>query len=754
MRITHWFKYFYHSRLGLPLLLPLILMPLCTQLSIRLWMADGYVYLIYLPLAMLVAMLLVYDWAAFPGIALGLASYYFFRYNLLTASVIVAVFLTVLMLCWAGYRLHSRQRWGVDYGEFRMMSVRLFWLAFMTPTLFVFTMHVMTLLGLTPFNHSVFSRSALSLHTLLNYQSVLLSCLVMIQLCYFVIRSIRKPAFISLLARRAVRQMATGVSKAELTLWAGLLIFLLGVQLQFEQADENLLNTDYGLPLFLPLMLWSAVRFGYLITSLSWAMLLLCIYQLRDRFLSPETDPHHLAVISVNMLVFTLTILLMASISTRQRFALARVKRASLSDPVFRLPNLRALAQDLAESPRSTLCFLSIPDLDRLSRTYGLQMRIQYKRSLAIHLMPELQPGEDVYQLPGFDLVMRLNYDHHVERIENVAVRLKDYQLSWDGLPIHPAVGLSYCSVRPPVNHLHELLGELSAMAEVSLRSGVAENLQQRRGQTAQRQVAEKIALLNDTQTALKHGGFQLMVQKIAGVRGDDYYEIRPQMADRYGGWVEYSRLIPVINEFGLTWEADRQVIMMALAFIQRHREKLPGVRFAIRLFASSLCRPQLARELQVFMQEYGVEPWQLIIEVEESPMLTDYSWGNRSITQLRHLGCRLAINNFGSGYASYNQLEEVQMDMLKISPTFVSNMLSSSLNYQIIESICMIARLKRMQVIASGVESEEAERLLRLLGVDYLQGDFISQPCALQDLCESVEPIPPTKPDEDPSPQ
>lgn len=723
MTITARLNRFRQSPWGLALVLPVILMPLATQLSVRLWMLDGYVYLIYLPLAVMIALLLVYDWLAFPGIALGLSVYYFNRYAPVPAAVITSVWLTALLSGWAGYRLQVKRRWGVNYGELRLMPERLFWLVLVIPSLFVFMMQALATAGVVPLRGSIFSWEALSLHTLLNLQSVLLASVTMVPVCYLVIRSLRSTGYLRLVFLRLRQQLSPEVSRTEFFIWVFLLAFLLTMLLQVKMSRHNLLSTDYGLPLILPLMLWAAMRFGYLFTGFIWSLLLIMLYQLRDRFLHPETGPYQLAVISANLLVFSLSLLLMAAITTRQRRTLARAKAAALNDPVINLPNLRALSIALAESPRSTLCFLTIPELDRLSRIYGLRLRIQYKRNLASHVRPELQPGEDVYQLPGFDLVVRLEGGSQLARIESIAARLKDYCLSWDGLPVHPAIGVSYCSIEPPVNHLYELLGELSGMAEISLASGVTENLQQNFTQPVQSRIGRKIELLNDVQQALKADGFQLMTQRVCGVRGDDYHYVWLALENSYGEPVPPEAFFPIVNEFGLTWELDSWRLRRALAFIDASRNTLPGIRIALDLCTVSLCRPGLAKTIQELLQSYGVEPWQLIINVEESPMLTLHGGGHRAVSQLRHLGCRIAISDFGQGYGSYALLKEIEADMLTINGNFVRNMLNNSLDYQIIESTCVIARLKKMQIVAADVASTEADTLLRKLGVDYLQG-------------------------------
>ncbi|MTD28571.1 sensor domain-containing phosphodiesterase [Erwinia sorbitola] len=723
---------------GLPMLLSLLLLPLASSLSFRLWIPGGYVYLIYLPLAMMIAMLMVFDWAALPGIFAALCLHYFQRYTGVQAMMIISIFMTTLVLCWWGYRSQEKSRWCISFGNLYQVSERLFWLAFAMPTLFIILNQLVMLSDILPEENSIFVPDSSSMHALLNYQSTLLAALALVPLCYFSIRIFCNPRFLFILIFRCKRQFSPTVTLREWLIWMALLIASLMMLTQLISTPDNLVATEYGVPILLPLMLWAALRFGYIFTTLCWGMLLLVLYQFHKFFISSAIEPHGLAIISANLLAFTLTILLMSDICTRQRRLLAKAREMAMTDPVIGLPNLRALTRDLVASSESALCFLRIPDLDRLSRTYGLQLRIQYKRSLAVHLQPCLLAGEDIYQLPGFDLVLRLNTAAHQSRIEGIEVRLKDYHLSWDGLPIHPDVGISYCTITAPVVHLYELLGEMSAMAEMSLRSGHAENMQRPQSVPVQRQITGKLEILHDIQQALLRGGFRLMTQRIRGVRGNDYHEILLEMVTVQGERIKPSQFMPVVREFGLTWEVDRLMLDQALEFIHFHRETFPGIRLAVNFFAATLCRPQFVEEIASRLNENDIEAWQLIIAVEESAILSDHSWGYRTIAQLRHIGCRVAIDDFGNGYSSYARLKMIQADILKIDGSFIQNMQNNSLDYQIIQSICAMARLKRMQVVAEGVDTEEMAVELRKLGVDYLQGRIAGLPVSLNDLAST----------------
>ncbi len=105
------------------------------------------------------------------------------------------------------------------------------------------------------------------------------------------------------------------------------------------------------------------------------------------------------------------------------------------------------------------------------------------------------------------------------------------------------------------------------------------------------------------------------------------------------------------------------------------------------------------------------------------------------TLSRLRAMGCRIAIDDFGTGYASYARLKSINADILKIDGSFIRNIVTSSLDYQIVESMCHLARMKNMQVVAEYVESEEIKNVACSLGIDYLQGYVIGKPQPLESL-------------------
>jgi EAL domain-containing protein (putative c-di-GMP-specific phosphodiesterase class I) len=208
-------------------------------------------------------------------------------------------------------------------------------------------------------------------------------------------------------------------------------------------------------------------------------------------------------------------------------------------------------------------------------------------------------------------------------------------------------------------------------------------------------------------------------------------------MLDDDNNIVPPSEFMPVIHEFGLAYQLDLWVLRHTLEFMDQNREALPSARFAVNLSPSSLCRPSLCQDVRDMLQQYQVEPYQLVLEVTESHLVQDVKYAKSSLKELRQLGCRIALDDFGTGYATYDRLKELHVDTLKIDGSFVRGMLTNKVDYQIISSICKVALMQRLSIVAEYVETAEQRDVLKSLGVDYMQGYFIGRPQLLSSLVQ-----------------
>lgn len=719
---------------GFPLIWGLFLIPFAGWLSPRIMLPEGKVYLLYLPLTACMALLMVYDWRALPGITLAIMLRYGLRLGLESGMLVMLLYLFCLSLCWLGYRSQTQRRWCAAPGVPALVKARLIWLVVLPALLFVFGLKLLVGLAQLPDELGMMSGESSHLLALVNFQALLLGSLSAMPLFYFMLRILNKPGFVLTLWRRFGREMAPNADKKELVLWLSVLGTMVALLCHQAKSASPLLLGGYGLILLLPVMLYGAMRFGYQFICIIWSATLLVLFFNYPGYTQRENLLLNLAVISSMMVVFTLCIYLMSALNTRQRLSHARAQSASLQDPVIGLPNLRALKRDLAQSPPSTLCFLRVSELDLLTRNYGMQLRIRFKQQLAALLHQVLAPGEGGYHLPGYDLLLRVDAEDSEAKVAEIYRALEKFRLVWNGLPLHPPLGLGFCSVVSDFEHLYLLLGELSSLAEVSLTSGKPESVQNG-GHLVQEEVKRKVALLHGVQHSLDNDGFILMAQPIVGLRGDRYHEILLRMRDARGEIISPNDFLPVAHEFGLSYRVDIWVLRNTLKFMDRHRAELPSARFAINLSPSSLCRPMLCHDVNNLLQQNRIEPYQLTLEVTESHLLQDTDYARANLQALREMGCRIALDDFGTGYASYDRLKILPVDMLKIDGGFVRDMLTNSVDFQVIASICKVARMKRLTIVAEYVESMEQLLALKGVGVDYMQGYFIGEPQPLAAL-------------------
>ncbi len=726
-----------HKWWGLPIFCALVLIPLSSSLSPIIFLPEGRTYLIYMPLATCVALLMVFDWAAFPGIVLTLFLRYYLRVGAEMGTLMTVIYFTSLFLAWLGYRWQAGSRWSAPLGLMNQAWVRVGWLLIFLTFFFIIVLQIVVESGLLPEYLGMATRDFMTLRTLINLQAMILGILLNSHLIYLIIRIIRRPRYWRVLRMMLRKQCAPGVKPAEMVLWfivLGTMVALLCIQ-GLSEPFMKILLSDYTLTLLFPVLLFGALRYGYYFISIVWTITLTILFHYYQGFISDTNFVHNLVFVSALMLVYTITLLLMAVISSRQRLLMKKFKAAALQDPVFALPNLRAFNRDLAIYPRSLLCFVRVSDMDVLSRNYGMQLRIQFKQQLAMGLKPYLQPGEKVYHLPGYDLVLRLNSEDVEGKLQQLYEYVEDFRLIWNGLPLHPNIGLSYCTVYSPVEHLPILLGELSGIAEVSLTTGKPESNKSDHSQV-QLEIREKVDMLHKIQRALDDDRFVLMAQPISGVRGDNYYEILLRMFDgAQENLVMPDKFLPVVHEFGLSYQLDMWVLRHTLMFINANRSRLPSLRFAVNFTPSTLCRPTFTRDFKTLMAEFEVEPFQIVLEVTESHLLQDVKYADSAMRELRNYGCRIAIDDFGTGYASYGCLKAIQADIIKIDGSFVRNMLTNSLDGYIVQSICQVARMKHLSIVAEYVETEEQKAALHALGVDYMQGYLVGKPEPLASL-------------------
>ncbi|MBX7174822.1 MAG: EAL domain-containing protein [Pyrinomonadaceae bacterium] len=245
---------------------------------------------------------------------------------------------------------------------------------------------------------------------------------------------------------------------------------------------------------------------------------------------------------------------------------------------------------------------------------------------------------------------------------------------------------------------------------------------------------------LVNVQDAIERNKLQLFGQKIGGIgtnagQYDEHYEILIRMLNKDGNPVPPVAFIPQLEKHGSIISLDKWVLKESLRLIdERHRlvnypiskkDCLYNINLSARTI-SDACFMSYCTELLVKYQHLA--PF-ICFEITETVAISNFKTAQDFIRIIRRFGCKFALDDFGAGGASLECLKELSIDFVKIDGSFISDINENPISQIIVESICRVANVLNVKVIAEKVESQEIEDALMKYGVHYIQGYKIQRP-------------------------
>jgi len=201
-------------------------------------------------------------------------------------------------------------------------------------------------------------------------------------------------------------------------------------------------------------------------------------------------------------------------------------------------------------------------------------------------------------------------------------------------------------------------------------------------------------------------------------------------------GMVAPDRFIPVLEDTGLILPVGAWVIRRALEELEQWDQMgLPPITMAVNLSARQLRQQFLTAMVSDNLQQRGVVPARLELELTESLLMEDTDVTRAMLDGLGKLGVRLAIDDFGTGHSSLSYLRRFQVDTLKIDRSFVSETPSDPDACSVAAAIVALGKSLDMKLVAEGVETFGQAEFLRGLGASEAQGWLISRPLPLHEL-------------------
>jgi diguanylate cyclase (GGDEF)-like protein/PAS domain S-box-containing protein len=241
----------------------------------------------------------------------------------------------------------------------------------------------------------------------------------------------------------------------------------------------------------------------------------------------------------------------------------------------------------------------------------------------------------------------------------------------------------------------------------------------------------ERLALEGALRSALNHNEFELYYQPQVDLESGAVVGLEALIRWRHPGLgiVAPDRFINLAEETGLIVPIGAWVLRTACRQNRAWQHAGFGpLRIAVNLSARQFAEPNLVREIARVLDETGLPPPSLEVEITESLVMGDVESAIRTMRDLKQMGVQLSIDDFGTGYSSLSYLRRFPVDVLKIDRSFVRDIPSSADDAALVAAIIELARGLRMRVIAEGVETEAQLDYLRRRGCDEVQGHVYAQ--------------------------
>ena len=210
---------------------------------------------------------------------------------------------------------------------------------------------------------------------------------------------------------------------------------------------------------------------------------------------------------------------------------------------------------------------------------------------------------------------------------------------------------------------------------------------------------------------------------------GPMQYEVLLRMVDNRGELISPGAFLPTAERFGLMPQIDAWVLTHAIDELGRLNATGHDVTFTINLSGQTLEPGRLSEIVRRLLEGHRLDPEKLIFEITETSAIENIDAAKELIGNLRAMGCRFALDDFGSGFSSFYHLKHLPVDFIKIDGQFVKGMAADSTDRAIVTSINDIAHSFGKQTIAEFVENPEILGMLQEYGIDFAQGFYISSP-------------------------
>ena len=404
-----------------------------------------------------------------------------------------------------------------------------------------------------------------------------------------------------------------------------------------------------------------------------------------------------------------------------------------------RLRRVLMTAQERREE--HALCYLDLDQFKIINDTCGHAGGDELLRQLGGLLRDKIRKRDTLARLGGDEfgvLMEHCSTDQAHRTADTLRTTLEEFRFAWGdrSFKVGASIGLV------PISELTVSAGEVLRAADAACYAAKDKGRNRIHVYHPDDEALAKrhgdMAWVSQIQQVLEGNRLRLYFQPIVRVEDDQRrglcYELLLRMLDADGQTVLPGAFLPAAERYNLASVLDQWVIESAMKWYAAHPEHLEWLDFcAINLSGSSLADEAFLEFVISCFNRCEIPPKKICLEITETAAIANMSGATHFMDTLQRLGCRFALDDFGSGLSSFTYLKHLPVDILKIDGQFVKDINQDPIDLSMVKAINEIGHLMGKQTIAEYVESRAVLDKLREIRVDYAQGYGIGQPQPLE---------------------
>lgn len=415
-------------------------------------------------------------------------------------------------------------------------------------------------------------------------------------------------------------------------------------------------------------------------------------------------------------------------------------------DPITGLLNRdefeRRLSTALLEARRSgtrhLLCYLDLDQFKVVNDMHGHYAGDEMLRQLAGVFRGSLRPEDALARLGGDEFGVLLEdstLEEGMPLIEGLLDAARNNRFVWEGQTFNTTASMGVVAITAYTSGIARALSQADAACYAAKDSG-RDRIRVADADDDSARRHSQMSLVSKISGALDRNLFTLYYEDVVRTAAPQevvYRELLVRMRGDNGELQPPAEFIAAAERYYLMNALDRWVMQAALSGIGRRGSD--GIIYGINISGLSLNDDKFLNFVISRFDTFGVAPEQVCFEITETAAISHLTEARRFIERLSAIGCRFALDDFGSGMASFSYLRNLPVHFIKIEGSFVRTMLANRLDRGMVEAINRIGHDMGLKTIAEHVEDVSLIAPLRAMGVDWVQGHAIAKPRPFEDL-------------------